>query len=94
MLICPPDYCQEYGQGYKRTKKNGVEFVLCNVGGTGGITANKTASQNPQTGRDDAWTSFVEEQKEMIDFWDSLGKPVFVLTWDLLYAESIPANVK
>ena len=30
----------------------------------------------------------------MIDFWDSLGKPVFVLTGDLLYAESILANVK
>ncbi len=30
----------------------------------------------------------------MIDFWDSLGKSVFVLTGDLLYVESIPANVK
>jgi hypothetical protein len=28
------EYCQEYGQGYKRTTKNGAEFVLCDMGGT------------------------------------------------------------
>jgi hypothetical protein len=28
------EYSQEYGQGYKRTKKDGVEFVLCDMGGT------------------------------------------------------------
>ncbi len=28
------EYCQEYGQGYKRTIKNGAEFVLCDMGGT------------------------------------------------------------
>ena len=60
-----------------------VNLTIPHVGGTGGITANNPASRNSQTGRDDAWTIFVEERKEMIDFWDSLGKPVFVLTGDL-----------
>jgi hypothetical protein len=36
-----------------------------------------------QAGRDDAWTSFIEERKEMIAFWESIGKPVFLLTGDL-----------
>jgi hypothetical protein len=71
-----------------------VNFTIPHVGGTGGVTANKKVSKNPQRGRDDAWTIFIKERKEMIDFWDSLGKPVFVLTGDLLYAESIPAKVK
>jgi hypothetical protein len=33
--------------------------------------------------KDDAWTSFLEEREELIRFWDSLGKPVLVLTGDL-----------
>ncbi len=28
------EYSQEYGQGYKRTKIDGAEFVLCDMGGT------------------------------------------------------------
>jgi hypothetical protein len=28
------EYSQEYGQGFKRTIKNGAEFVLCDMGGT------------------------------------------------------------
>jgi hypothetical protein len=28
------EYSQKYGQGYKRTIKNGAEFVLCDMGGT------------------------------------------------------------
>lgn len=28
------EYCQEYGQGYKRTKIDGAEFVMCDMGGT------------------------------------------------------------
>jgi alkaline phosphatase D len=39
----------------------------------GGIVENK----------DDAWTAFVEEREEMIRFWDSLGKPVMIMTGDL-----------
>jgi len=33
--------------------------------------------------KDEAWTSVAAEREEMIEFWDSLGKPVFVLTGDL-----------
>ena len=60
-----------------------VNFTIPHVGGTGGSSANRTTTQTQQTGRDDAWTIFVEEREEMIQFWDSLGKPVFVLTGDL-----------
>jgi hypothetical protein len=34
-------------------------------------------------GKDDAWTAFVEEREELIKFWDSLDKPVMVMTGDL-----------
>ena len=33
--------------------------------------------------KDEAWTAVAAERNELIDFWDSLGKPVFVLTGDL-----------
>ncbi len=33
--------------------------------------------------KDEAWTAIAAERNEMIDFWDELGKPVFVLTGDL-----------
>ena len=33
--------------------------------------------------KDEAWTVFVDEREELINFWESLGKPVFVLTGDL-----------
>jgi alkaline phosphatase D len=33
--------------------------------------------------KDDAWTAFLEEREQMIRFWDSLGKPVFIMTGDL-----------
>ncbi len=33
--------------------------------------------------KDEAWTAVASEREEMLDFWDSLGKPVFVLTGDL-----------
>jgi alkaline phosphatase D len=36
-----------------------------------------------QKNKDDAWTVFLQEREELIRFWDSLGKPVFVLTGDL-----------
>jgi alkaline phosphatase D len=34
-------------------------------------------------GKDDAWTAFLEEREDLIRFWDSLGKPVMVMTGDL-----------
>jgi phosphodiesterase/alkaline phosphatase D-like protein len=39
----------------------------------GGVIENK----------DDAWTAFLEEREQMIRFWDSLGKPVMIMTGDL-----------
>ncbi|MCI0420917.1 MAG: alkaline phosphatase D family protein [Acidobacteria bacterium] len=33
--------------------------------------------------KDDAWTAFLEEREQMIRFWDSLGKPVLIMTGDL-----------
>ena len=33
--------------------------------------------------KDDAWTAFLEEREQMIQFWDSLKKPVMVMTGDL-----------
>ena len=33
--------------------------------------------------KDDAWTAFLEEREQMIRFWDSLGKPVLLMTGDL-----------
>ncbi len=33
--------------------------------------------------KDEAWTAIAVERNELIDYWDSLGKPVFVLTGDL-----------
>jgi phosphodiesterase/alkaline phosphatase D-like protein len=37
----------------------------------------------PTDGKDEAWTVFMEEREELINFWDSLGKPVMVMTGDL-----------
>jgi alkaline phosphatase D len=40
-------------------------------------------SKDPIAGKDDAWTAFLAEREELIAFWDSLGKPVMVMTGDL-----------
>ncbi len=50
-----------------------VNFMIPHVGGGVVRASNK----------DDAWTVFLEEREELIRFWDSLDKPVFVLTGDL-----------
>lgn len=39
----------------------------------GGVIENK----------DDAWTAFLQEREQMITFWDSLDKPVMIMTGDL-----------
>jgi len=57
-----------------------VNFTVPHEGGTGGSKADGKPGQG---GRDDAWTSYIEERKEMIDFWGSLNKPVFLMTGDL-----------
>jgi hypothetical protein len=47
-----------------------VNFMVPHVSGEGGA-------------KDDAWTAFLDEREQLIRFWDSLGKPVFVLTGDI-----------
>jgi phosphodiesterase/alkaline phosphatase D-like protein len=56
-----------------------VNLTVPHVGGTSSPTTGPAAPPS----RDDAWTGFLEEREELIRFWDSLGKPVFVLTGDL-----------
>jgi hypothetical protein len=50
-----------------------VNFMVPHVGGGKVRTVNK----------DDAWTVFLDEREALIDLWDGLQKPVFVLTGDL-----------
>ncbi len=56
-----------------------VNFMIPHVGGTGGPGGFVADIAN----KDEAWTVFLEDRDRLIDFWDSLGKPVFVLTGDL-----------
>ena len=50
-----------------------VNFMVPHVGG------GKVRSTN----KDDAWTVFLDERETLIDFWDTLSKPVLLLTGDL-----------
>ncbi len=52
-----------------------VNLMIPHVGSPG--------SEGPLDGKDDAWTAFVEERELLIRFWDSLDKPVIVMTGDL-----------
>ncbi len=62
-----------------------VNLMVPHVGG-GAVRAKN---------KDDAWTVFLEERGELLDFWNSLGKPVMVLTGDLhnSFAIKIADNV-
>jgi alkaline phosphatase D len=62
-----------------------VNFMVPHIGGDKIIASNK----------DDAWTVFFDEREKLIDFWDSLERPVFVLTGDLhnSFAIKITDNV-
>ena len=51
-----------------------VNFMIPHRGGGGAVVGPN---------KDDAWTVFLAEREELIRFWESLGKPVFVLTGDL-----------
>ncbi len=51
-----------------------VNFMIPHIGG-GGVFAHNN--------KDEAWTVFFHEREKLIDFWDGLDKPVFVLTGDL-----------
>jgi phosphodiesterase/alkaline phosphatase D-like protein len=50
-----------------------VNFMVPHVGG-GAVRA---------TNKDDAWTVFYDEREKLINFWDTLDKPVLLLTGDL-----------
>ncbi len=50
-----------------------VNFMVPHVGGGAVRAVNK----------DDAWTVFYDEREKLINSWDKLDKPVFVLTGDL-----------
>ena len=50
-----------------------VNFMVLYIGGGAVRAVNK----------DDAWTVFFDEREKLIDFWDTLDKPVLVLTGDL-----------
>ena len=50
-----------------------VNFMVPHVGG------GKVRGTN----KDDAWTVFFDEREKLINFWDSLKQPVFILTGDL-----------
>lgn len=50
-----------------------VNFMVPHVGG-GAVRADN---------KDDAWTVFFDEREMLIDFWDKLDKPIFILTGDL-----------
>jgi len=50
-----------------------INFMIPHVAPNAGRNSNKS----------EAWTAFLHEREQLIDFWDSLGKPVLVLTGDL-----------
>lgn len=54
-----------------------VNFMIPHVGATVGGEIIEVGN------KDEAWTVFLEARERLIQFWDSLGKPVFVLTGDL-----------
>ncbi|MCH2602319.1 MAG: alkaline phosphatase D family protein [Pedosphaera sp.] len=66
-----------------------VNFMVPHVGSGGGDDAQATIK------KDDAWTVFLKEREELIEFWDGLDKGVFVLTGDLhnSFAIKITDNV-
>ena len=52
-----------------------VNLMIPHIGSPG--------SKDPIKGKDDAWTAFTWEREELIQFWDSLKRPVIVMTGDL-----------
>ena len=66
-----------------------VNFMIPHVGSGGGDDKQLTIK------KDDAWTVFLKEREELIEFWDGLDKGVFVLTGDLhnSFAIKITDNV-
>ncbi len=67
-----------------------VNFMVPHVG-TGGEVDHNAGDY----GKDDAWTVFLDQRERLINAWDALEKPVFVLTGDLhnSFAIQITDNV-
>jgi alkaline phosphatase D len=67
-----------------------VNFMIPHIG-SGGEVDNNAGDY----GKDDAWTVFLDQRERLIEFWDGLGKRVFVLTGDLhnSFAIKITDNV-
>lgn len=63
-----------------------VNFMVPHVGGGGHHFDAAT--------KDDAWTVFLEEREKLINFWDKLGAPVFVLSGDLHNSYSVKITDK
>ena len=59
-----------------------VTFMIPHVGGTPTTGASEMNAGAAPT-HDEAWPGFANEREELIRFWDSLGKPVLVLTGDV-----------
>ena len=59
-----------------------VTLMIPHTGGTPSAGASEREAGAAPT-HDEAWTGFVKEREELIRFWDSLGKPVLVLTGDV-----------
>ena len=66
-----------------------VNFMIPHVGATSEGEVIEIGN------KDEAWTVFLEDRERMIKFWDSLGKPVLILTGDLhnSFAIKITDNV-
>lgn len=65
-----------------------VTLMIPHVGGTPAVGASPRPESAVAT-HDEAWPGFVNEREELIRFWDSLGKPVMVLTGDIHNSFSI-----
>ena len=82
-------------EGIRNSKANfifvvsSVNFMVPHVGSGGGADKQSTIK------KDDAWTVFLKEREELIEFWNGLDKGVFVLTGDLhnSFAIKITDNV-
>ena len=74
------------GESQKRWLKNAMRsskadflFIISSVN----LMVPHVRGRQTPNNKDEAWTAVAVEREELIDFWDSLGKPVFVLTGDL-----------
>jgi alkaline phosphatase D len=65
-----------------------VTYMIPHVGGTPTAGATERDAGEAPT-HDEAWPGFANEREELIRFWDSLSKPVMVLTGDIHNSFSI-----